>query len=306
MLIFVSYSARDVAVVEPLVVQLGLLGHDVQFEHKTLLGELSWEEVAQNIRSCDAFLLTLTPSTLVSYAHGLEHQYARALGKPLITGLLMTVLAQIPAEITNIIDLRELDSERIARLSAALDALPPAVPPAELPPLPNWEQAQRQLLGRVLFGHNSRHEQAAILLNIEEFFERRETFAAAVTMLASFGARIDLFEPVRAQYSKTTTELKRAKQRKRRRRWSLVLPAVLLLLIVITGLLVIRVRNSGTSGTTPTSLLETLTHPDHVFASQCDSSAHQHARSADGNADCAPHEHAAATDRNRGAATLLE
>ena len=81
MIVFVSYSSRNRKRIEDLVLQLGLLGHDVQFESKHIGGEVHWQQVFDSIATCDLFVATLSAETLVSYTSQIEQEYARDLNK---------------------------------------------------------------------------------------------------------------------------------------------------------------------------------------------------------------------------------
>src|SRR4051794_30722707 len=84
MLTFVSYSAKDWERVESLIVELGVLGHDIHFEQKVLGGSLTWEEIFQSILRCDVFVFTVTPNTLASYSRLIEFEYALILRKSIL------------------------------------------------------------------------------------------------------------------------------------------------------------------------------------------------------------------------------
>ena len=68
MLIFVAYSSKDHALVEDLIVELGNLGYNIQFEQKILRVSLHWQQIFENIAQADVFIFTLTMNTLASYS----------------------------------------------------------------------------------------------------------------------------------------------------------------------------------------------------------------------------------------------
>src|SRR4051794_8361341 len=88
MIVFVSYSSTNKESVEALVLQLGELGYDVEYEVKLIGGPITWKQILASITNCDLFVSALTRETVNSYSCEIEYQYARALGKNILAVLL--------------------------------------------------------------------------------------------------------------------------------------------------------------------------------------------------------------------------
>ncbi len=95
-------------------------------------GQRWWNKILEAIRDCDAFAYILTPRSLVSTAWQREHDYAAALGKPVIpvlvaegisTNLLPPALALI-----QFVDYRNRDREAALRPACAPKDPPPPLP----------------------------------------------------------------------------------------------------------------------------------------------------------------------------------
>lgn len=80
---FISYSSTYRAVIAELEKDLEAIGYDVWFDQELEGGQLWWDEICKNIRSCDLFLLCLSPEMLASEPCRLEYTFAHELGKPI-------------------------------------------------------------------------------------------------------------------------------------------------------------------------------------------------------------------------------
>ncbi|HVU09928.1 MAG TPA: toll/interleukin-1 receptor domain-containing protein [Phototrophicaceae bacterium] len=210
-MIFMSYSNRDRAQVEPLVIDLGLLGHNVYFEEKSPERWHDWDEIFSNIERSDAFIYTITQNTQTSYSRLLEYEHALALGKPIIPIRLEEIdLWLLPPGLPAIIDYHPDNAAEHAELVRILNALPPVPPDRASIARPEIAFALAQLLQRINTPEKSPAENAAILLNLQEFLERRETFPAAEAMLDDFSAQIGSADPLAAAVEQTRTQIQRS------------------------------------------------------------------------------------------------
>jgi len=201
MIVFVSYSSKNRKRIEDLVLQLGQLGHDVQFESKVVGGEVLWQQIFESIAASDLFIATLSAETMVSYTSRIESEYARDLNKYILFVALdeLSTLAGLdPQSLANIVDFSITNPNADQSLASALSSFDHLEPRASitLPP-PSWERALEDLSRRVSSKSNDAVEQKAILLNLHEFLERHDTFTATRSLLATFAARTDLSPEIR-------------------------------------------------------------------------------------------------------------
>ena len=212
MIVFVSYSSRNRKRIEDLVLQLGQLGHDVQFESKLIGGEVPWQQVFDSIATCDLFVATLSAETLVSYSSRIEHEYARDLNKYILFVALdeLSTLADLDPQVrSNAVDFSRTSphaNELLANALSSFDQLEPRLSTGV--ESPSWSPALEDLERRVNSKNGDAGEQAAILLNLREFLERHETFATARNLLTTFASRADLSPEIRNQSRRMLSQAK--------------------------------------------------------------------------------------------------
>lgn len=80
---FISYSSTYGEVIAELEKDLEAIGYDVWFDQELEGGQQWWDEICKHIRSCDLFLLCLSPEMLASEPCRLEYTFAHELGKPI-------------------------------------------------------------------------------------------------------------------------------------------------------------------------------------------------------------------------------
>ncbi len=212
MIVFVSYSSRNRKRVEELVLQLGQLGHDVQFESKLIGGDVPWQQVFDSIATSDLFITTLSGETLVSYTSRIENEYARDLNKYVLFVALdeFSSFADLDAQIlASTVDFSESNPTANEALAAAMSSFVNLEPrPVAEVPQPNWEASLAELRQNIQTENGDPAEQGAILLNLREFLERHETFAAAKNMLTEFSARNNLRPEIRNQSRRLLSQAK--------------------------------------------------------------------------------------------------
>lgn len=79
MKIFISYSRENQDVIKILSQYFDELGYKVWFDYELTGGQAWWEQILENIRECDLFVISLSPHVLDSHACKLEWTYAHAL-----------------------------------------------------------------------------------------------------------------------------------------------------------------------------------------------------------------------------------
>jgi hypothetical protein len=84
MAVFISYSSRDKALLDPLTKRLREANLDWWLDQQLGGGQLWWREVLQQIRDCEVFIAALSKSFVDTRACRAELKYAQALGKPIV------------------------------------------------------------------------------------------------------------------------------------------------------------------------------------------------------------------------------
>jgi hypothetical protein len=226
MLVFVSYCLRDFPVVKSLILQLGVLGHNVQYEPKMPAGQIRWSHVLESIRACDVFLLGVTDHTLLSESRALEVQYARRVGKPVRAVLLEEITGVLPSDLgepINYIGQSKQDADHLDLALKAAERTPRSAKTdleMELDPVdPDWRIPLMKLHTIIQAQSISSTGQQQIIWNIQEFLERQETFRAGRTLLKSFAARHDLDPSVRTEVEETARQLRQSYVSQQRARW---------------------------------------------------------------------------------------
>ncbi len=212
MIVFVSYSNRNRQRIEDLVLQLGQLGHDVQFESKVIGGAIAWQQVLDTIATSDLFVATLSAETLVSYSSAIETEYARDLNKYILFVALdeISTLTSLDPQISaNAVDFSNGNPSANDALAAAINSIASLEPrPLTVMPPPNWNTALNELRDRINAETDDAGEQGAILLNLREFLERHETFEPAKALLAAFSSRSDLRPDIKIGARRLTRQAK--------------------------------------------------------------------------------------------------
>jgi hypothetical protein len=200
--IFLSYSRDNADVAQALAADLKDLGHAVWFDDELTGGQTWWDQILARTRSCDVFILALTPQSLGSTACTREYDYAAALGKPILpivladgisTNLLPPALAQIQH-----VDYRSPDRAAGLKLARALRSLPPAGPLPD--PLPTPPEVPTSYLGGLAAQASkpslSYDEQSALLFDLKRGLRETETAADARTLLKQLRKRRDVYAAI--------------------------------------------------------------------------------------------------------------
>lgn len=82
--LFVSYSSQDRSAIEPLTAALRRARQQVWFDDDLGGGEAWWNEILEQIRSCEVFIVALSNRSLESKPCQAELRYAKALERPIL------------------------------------------------------------------------------------------------------------------------------------------------------------------------------------------------------------------------------
>lgn len=186
MIVYISYSSVDYDLVQPLAVQLGLLGHDVLFEQKSPGADVGWFEVFESIRGCDLFVYALTRCSRDSRSGQVEYRYAHALHKRILPVILDNVnIYDLPTELNRIpaVDHRA-PGESNRQLERAIAMLPLPYPPPEYRPLqPELRSSLEAFSAELAALPPDGDRQWGVFRNLTEFLERQETYHDAADLL---------------------------------------------------------------------------------------------------------------------------
>jgi TIR domain-containing protein len=200
---FVSYSREDQGLVRRLVEDIEALGHTPWFDEELSGGQVWWDEVLNQIRTCDVFVLAVSPATISSTACKREYGYADAVGKPILpvvvtegisTNLLPPALSKI-----QLVPYLRPDRGEALRLARAVSSLPPARPlPNPLPPPPDVPISYLgQLTEKVeSLSALDYDDQSALLIDLRRGIQDPETRDDSRTLLERLRKRRDLFAAI--------------------------------------------------------------------------------------------------------------
>jgi len=244
MIAFISYCQRDLALVEPLVIQLGMLGYDVQFERKMPGAQIRWPHVLESIKRADIFVFAVTPTSILSYSRGTEVRYAKALGKPILAPLMDNVHEEIPSVFKPTLDYRPSNPHANAELADEMEALSTQVSaPPENVDVPDWLVPLWKLRTFITGQRIKSRNQAVVLLNLSEMLERQETFSAGESLLEVYAARTDLDPKIRRGVQQIVDGIKDGYRSQSRARWLNVTIGAVVLSVVVAGVIFFLVRS---------------------------------------------------------------
>jgi hypothetical protein len=211
--IFVSYARVNKEQVDGFLEQLESLDYDVWIDSNIKGGQEWWEEIIDQIESCDIFLAVVSRASVDSDACARERAYALALGKPILPVGVEAKVPALPRELSQrqIVDYSGAGSEAAFALIRALRDLP-AAPPL---PVPMPEPPSIPLSYLVEVDERSRaesltqSEQRQLLDQLERGVKSRDADerADAQEILARLGARTDLFADVADRIDALRNEL---------------------------------------------------------------------------------------------------
>jgi hypothetical protein len=143
MVIFISYSSKNRALVDQLAEHLSEMGYTVLYDQEILAGQAWWDKILEDIRACTVFIYALSPEYVDSYPCDLEYRYARELNRPMLPVMIRPVdFKQVPSHIalTHVLDYTNLNSRKspmklVRTLNELIRQPAPALPnPLPAPP----------------------------------------------------------------------------------------------------------------------------------------------------------------------------
>jgi hypothetical protein len=165
-------------------------------------GQAWWAQILAEVRACDLFVLVVTAQALGSAACRREHEYAAALGKPVLPVLASDTVSPnlLPPALAEIqyVDYRGRDRAAVLRLARAVAAIPAAGPlPDPLPPPPDVPVSYLGgLAERLKKPALSYEEQSALLLDLKRGVLDGDIEADARSLLKELRNRRDLYAAI--------------------------------------------------------------------------------------------------------------
>jgi hypothetical protein len=141
MTIMISYAREDMAAVLALAADLENAHMDVWVDRELTGGQDWWKTILAQIRSCELFIVALSPDSVRSRACSSELDYAVRLGRPLLPVMLREVAVQLAPQViadTQIVDYRTRSVDAAIALISAVagrPAPPPHPTPQPTPPM---------------------------------------------------------------------------------------------------------------------------------------------------------------------------
>ena len=200
---FLSYSRHSETVVGALVADIESLGHRVWFDKEVSGGQAWWDQILEQIRRCDVFVLALSPETLSSAACQREHSYAVVLKKPILPVVVADGVAPslLPPALSQVqlVQYKNRDAAEALRLARAIAALPAAPPLPD--PLPDPPEIPTSYLGRLAAKVDSTtilnfDEQSGVLFDLRRGLNEPAARDASRELLTRLRKRRDLFASI--------------------------------------------------------------------------------------------------------------
>jgi hypothetical protein len=203
MQIFISYSSKNRDLVKTLAADLKAMGHSVWFDGELSGGQLWWDNILGQIRTCDLFLAALTTQFMASEPCKLERDYAHALDKSILPLLLADGVRVnlLPPELSllHFVDYRVPNDKMAAiALSRALDSLPTPkplpyiLPQPPAPPINSLGVLTTRVTARTL----DFEEQSSLLIEIKALLNDASFRDDALELLNMLHGRGDLFAAI--------------------------------------------------------------------------------------------------------------
>jgi hypothetical protein len=177
--IFISYSREDRVTADQVRDSLNELGHETWIDEKLTGGQPWWNQILDQIQSCDAFLPIVSDSFIESKACESEFDWALAVRRHIIPLLVGRISAATPAKISTLqgIEYKPSDITSALKLAKALTAVQPGVPlPSSMPTRPEMPLSYLEGLARIARSPEdlSRDEQTRILREVEPGLAARD------------------------------------------------------------------------------------------------------------------------------------
>jgi len=195
--LFVSYARRDSAAVTDLYQDLVRADYDLWFDRELSGGQRWWDEILNQIRSCDVFVFVLSPDSVKSKACRAELAYAAALQRPILPVLLGDVnidLAPDPIGQLQCLDYRERTPGNVISLLMAVSRVTPAKelpkpqPVAPPPPVTALGPVRDRLAAESL----TLQDQQELLLELQRHIDDVDEHPMLSNLLEQFRSRRDI------------------------------------------------------------------------------------------------------------------
>jgi TIR domain len=206
MTVMVSYAREDATAVGALVADLEQRAHlDVWFDRDLRGGQDWWNTILAQIRSCELFLIALSPDSLRSKACMSELDYAAQLNRPLLGVRVKDVkISLLPRAIADghIVNYQKRSADAVFELMSALAARAPAPSlPTPLPRPPASPLTYMFGIGQKVGAPGlSYGEQMALVADLRRVYNddpsERET---AAELLQRLGRRPDIAQGVKLE-----------------------------------------------------------------------------------------------------------
>jgi serine/threonine kinase PknH len=133
--LFVSYSSQDRSGIEPLTTALRRARQQVWFDDELGGGEAWWNQILEQIRSCEVFIVALSNHSLESKPCQAELRYAKALQRPILPVRIGPVdsMRANPLAALQVIDYQNPTVDAGIQLVTAVHALAGQQPPLPSP-----------------------------------------------------------------------------------------------------------------------------------------------------------------------------
>jgi len=196
--VFVSYAHQDRPLVGPLAQHLRKVGMDVWLDSELAGGQVWWDKILYQIRTCDVLIAAVSKDSLNSDACRSERNYAASLGKSVLPLAIETVpTAILPLDIARlqIIDYTQPGDAAAFQLVGAILGLPPTRPlPSPLPVPPALPMSYiHDLAEQVALPSLNLDQQLAVIGKLESALDDPGNRDAAVTLLQQMAVRQDLY-----------------------------------------------------------------------------------------------------------------
>lgn len=168
MTVFLSYSRDDADVVEMMRDDVEALRGPVWFDRKLIGGQDWWNEILEEIRACELFVLAVSDRSVRSIACLAEMRYALELRRPFLPVVVGDVdLRAAPVEVSrsHLVDYTQRTTDSVLALAQALsDAGVPRDLPDPLPDPPSMPESYSDPYRRKLASQSlDLHEQAELV-----------------------------------------------------------------------------------------------------------------------------------------------
>jgi hypothetical protein len=211
---FISYSREDSGLVEPLVRDLGQLGHEVWMDTRLFGGQDWWDEILRQISICDFFVLAVSPNALDSTPCQLELGYADATRRPFLPVVVAPSNPNFfPPQIAHaqFVDYRTADKDALIALVAAIGQLPRVDLPDPLPPQPAMPESPLFEIRQLIESDElDRNQQIHLFDNLRQLSSRPKLRSDVIDLLVHFRARADVMGDVRDRIDDLLARIRQA------------------------------------------------------------------------------------------------